>query len=105
MGVETVVLTNAAGGLNQDYRVGDVMIIKDHINMPGFAGINPLAGPNEDRSVHDCMSQVRPKRWSLTVSIQFCSRRFITNNKIQFNSVGFVKAHKLNSIYISINKT
>ncbi|XP_056148676.1 purine nucleoside phosphorylase 5b [Lampris incognitus] len=49
MGVKTVILTNAAGGLNQDYKVGDVMIIKDHINMPGFAGINPLAGPNEER--------------------------------------------------------
>ncbi|XP_023120540.1 purine nucleoside phosphorylase-like [Amphiprion ocellaris] len=49
MGVETMILTNAAGSLNQDYKVGDVMIIKDHINMPGFAGINPLAGPNDDR--------------------------------------------------------
>eukprot|EP00064_Thunnus_orientalis_P017603 superscaffoldBa00003789_g17687 len=49
MGVETMILTNAAGGLNQDYKVGDVMIIKDHINMPGFAGLNPLAGPNDDR--------------------------------------------------------
>ena len=49
MGVETMILTNAAGGLNQDYKVGDVMIIKDHINMPGFAGINPLSGPNDDR--------------------------------------------------------
>ncbi|KAM4552734.1 purine nucleoside phosphorylase 5b [Odontesthes bonariensis] len=49
MGVETMFLTNAAGGLNQDYKVGDVMIIKDHINMPGFGGINPLAGPNDDR--------------------------------------------------------
>ncbi|KAM8838709.1 purine nucleoside phosphorylase 5b [Synchiropus picturatus] len=49
MGVKTVFLTNAAGGLNQDYKVGDVMIIKDHINMPGFAGVNPLAGPNDDR--------------------------------------------------------
>ena len=51
MGVETMFLTNAAGGLNQDYKVGDVMIIKDHINMPGFGGINPLAGPNDDRQV------------------------------------------------------
>ncbi|XP_077381603.1 purine nucleoside phosphorylase-like isoform X2 [Festucalex cinctus] len=49
IGVETVILTNAAGGLNQDYKVGDVMIIKDHINMPGFAGVNPLVGPNHDR--------------------------------------------------------
>lgn len=49
MGVETLILTNAAGGLNQDYKVGDVMIIKDHINMPGFAGISPLVGPNDER--------------------------------------------------------
>jgi len=44
-----VVLTNAAGGLNQDFKVGDIMIIKDHLNMPGFAGINPLSGPNDER--------------------------------------------------------
>lgn len=49
LGVETVMLTNAAGGLNQDFKVGDIMIMKDHINMPGFAGNNPLAGPNDDR--------------------------------------------------------
>lgn len=49
MGVQTMIMTNAAGGLNQDFKVGDVMIIKDHINMPGFAGVNPLSGPNEDR--------------------------------------------------------
>lgn len=49
MGVDTVILTNAAGGLNQDYKVGDVMIIKDHINLPGFAGNNPLVGPNDER--------------------------------------------------------
>ncbi|XP_035994482.1 purine nucleoside phosphorylase [Fundulus heteroclitus] len=49
MGVKTMIMTNAAGGLNQDYKVGDFMIIKDHINMPGFAGVNPLAGPNDDR--------------------------------------------------------
>uniref|UniRef100_A0AAY4ADB5 Purine nucleoside phosphorylase n=1 Tax=Denticeps clupeoides TaxID=299321 RepID=A0AAY4ADB5_9TELE len=49
MGVETVILTNAAGGLNQDYKVGDIMIVKDHINMPGFAGNNPLVGPNDER--------------------------------------------------------
>ncbi|CAL1590296.1 unnamed protein product [Knipowitschia caucasica] len=49
LGVETVILTNAAGGLNEDLKVGDVMIIKDHINIPGYGGFNPLVGPNDDR--------------------------------------------------------
>uniref|UniRef100_A0A671LHZ9 Purine nucleoside phosphorylase n=1 Tax=Sinocyclocheilus anshuiensis TaxID=1608454 RepID=A0A671LHZ9_9TELE len=49
MGVETVILTNAAGGLNQDFKVGDIMVIKDHINIPGFAGNNPLVGANDER--------------------------------------------------------
>lgn len=51
LGVGTVILTNAAGGLNQDFKVGDIMIIKDHLNMPGFAGNNPLIGPNDERCV------------------------------------------------------
>lgn len=49
LGVETLIVTNAAGGLNSSYNVGDIMLIKDHINMPGFAGQNPLCGHNDDR--------------------------------------------------------
>ncbi|CAL1595307.1 unnamed protein product [Knipowitschia caucasica] len=49
LGVKTLIVTNAAGGLNDSYSVGDIMIIKDHINMPGFAGQNPLCGPNDER--------------------------------------------------------
>jgi len=48
LGVHTVILTNAAGGLNRSYRVGDLMLISDHINFVGMAGNNPLIGPNED---------------------------------------------------------
>ncbi|CAN2389291.1 The purine nucleoside phosphorylases catalyze the phosphorolytic breakdown of the N-glycosidic bond in the beta- (deoxy)ribonucleoside molecules, partial [Pristimantis euphronides] len=48
LGVDTLIVTNAAGGLNSDYSVGDIMLIKDHINIPGFCGQNPLRGPNED---------------------------------------------------------
>ncbi|KAA8590529.1 hypothetical protein FQN60_014463 [Etheostoma spectabile] len=49
LGVETLIVTNAAGGLNRSYDLGDIMLIKDHINMPGFAGQNPLCGHNDDR--------------------------------------------------------
>ncbi|KAM8935030.1 purine nucleoside phosphorylase [Lycaon pictus] len=49
MGVDTLVVTNAAGGLNREFEVGDIMLIRDHINLPGFSGWNPLQGPNDER--------------------------------------------------------
>ncbi|KAL3283808.1 hypothetical protein HHI36_017979 [Cryptolaemus montrouzieri] len=49
MGVCQLIATNAAGGLHKNYKVGDIMLVKDHINMMGFAGNNPLQGPNEER--------------------------------------------------------
>lgn len=48
LGVTTLILTNAAGGLNRDYRVGDVMMLSDHLNFVGMAGHSPLIGPNDD---------------------------------------------------------
>lgn len=49
LGAQTLLVTNAAGGLNPAYRPGDIMVMRDHINMPGLAGHNPLTGPNEER--------------------------------------------------------
>ncbi|VDO00395.1 unnamed protein product [Rodentolepis nana] len=49
LGVETMIVTNAAGGLNPRYKVGDMMIIKDHISLCGLTGKNPLVGHNEDK--------------------------------------------------------
>ncbi len=46
LGVHTLIVTNAAGGLNLAYSAGDVMIIRDHINLIGMAGLTPLRGPN-----------------------------------------------------------
>lgn len=46
MGVEKLLVTNAAGGMKKDHQIGDIMIITDHINM---VGDNPLMGPNDDR--------------------------------------------------------
>jgi purine-nucleoside phosphorylase len=45
LGVKTLLLSNAAGGVNSNFKVGDLMIIKDHIS---FFTINPLLGPNEE---------------------------------------------------------
>lgn len=49
IGVHTVILTNAAGGIKDEFEVGDIMIVKDHINLPGFAGDSPLRGSNDTR--------------------------------------------------------
>ncbi|MBN1874163.1 MAG: purine-nucleoside phosphorylase [Anaerolineae bacterium] len=46
LGVQTLIVTNAAGGLNMTYRAGEVVILRDHINLIGMAGLNPLRGPN-----------------------------------------------------------
>ena len=46
MGAKTLVVSNAAGGLNLGYKKGEIVIITDQIN---FMGVNPLIGPNEDK--------------------------------------------------------
>ena len=48
LGVKTLVVTNAAGGLNAAFSSGDLMLITDHINLVGMTGANPLRGPNDD---------------------------------------------------------
>jgi purine-nucleoside phosphorylase len=72
LGVQTLILTNAAGGLNKNFRVGDLMLLNDHINFVGLAGNNPLVGPNDatlgerfvgmvhtyDRDLRQCAHQV-----------------------------------------------
>ncbi|KIL37072.1 purine nucleoside phosphorylase [Gordoniibacillus kamchatkensis] len=45
LGVTTLIVTNAAGGINEHFQVGDLMVISDHIN---FTGRNPLIGPNDN---------------------------------------------------------
>jgi purine-nucleoside phosphorylase len=46
MGVKAVILTNAAGGIKREFTQGQLVVIKDHINLQGA---NPLIGPNDER--------------------------------------------------------
>jgi purine-nucleoside phosphorylase len=46
MGVQAVILTNAAGGIKREFTQGQLVVIRDHINLQG---VNPLTGPNDDR--------------------------------------------------------
>ena len=60
VGVHTLVVTNAVGAINPAYQVrrgqqlllphqvGDIMLVRDHINMLGLAGVSPLRGPNDE---------------------------------------------------------
>ena len=48
LGIEIMIVTNAAGGVNPDFIPGDVMLITDNLNLVGMSGANPLMGPNLD---------------------------------------------------------
>jgi purine-nucleoside phosphorylase len=48
LGLEMMIVTNAAGGINPEFDPGDVMLITDNLNFVGMAGANPLMGPNID---------------------------------------------------------
>ena len=62
IGVEKLILSNAAGGMNPTFKIGDVMIIKDHIN---FFFDNPLMGKNYDElgPRFPSMNEVYSKSW------------------------------------------
>ena len=48
LGIKIMIVTNAAGAINPAFEPGDVMLITDHLNFVGMAGLNPLIGPNLD---------------------------------------------------------
>jgi purine-nucleoside phosphorylase len=48
VGVKLLIVTNAAGGVNPSYNIGDVVNVMDYFALPMLAGKNPLVGPNDD---------------------------------------------------------
>ncbi|MCR5004243.1 MAG: purine-nucleoside phosphorylase [Bacteroidales bacterium] len=71
IGVKVLLVSNAAGGLNQSYKVGDLMIIKDHINtIP-----NPLIGPNMNDFGPRFPDMTRPYDFELIEKVENIARR------------------------------
>ena len=78
LGVDTIVVTNAAGGANVNFEPGDLMVIKDHINL---SGSNPLIGKNDERfgpRFPDMSTAYKPKYVEL---VKECAKEL--NMKIQ----------------------
>ena len=49
IGVKGMIISNAAGGISDHCKVGNIMLIEDHLNIIGLTGQNPLAGPEDKR--------------------------------------------------------
>lgn len=48
LGIKTLIITNSSGGVNKNLNPGDIIVVKDHIYLPGLVGFNPLSGPNNN---------------------------------------------------------
>jgi len=65
LGCDTLVVTNAAGAINPAFVPGDLMLIKDHINLIGMGGANPLMGPNLEEFGPRFPDMSQPYDWEL----------------------------------------
>lgn len=72
LGVTCLVVTNAAGGINLDFSEGDIMVIRDHINM---TGANPLVGPNNGAWGDRFPDMVHAYDTGLVASAQHAAKR------------------------------
>jgi purine-nucleoside phosphorylase len=73
LGIETLLLSNAAGGVDPAFKVGDLMLITDHIS---FAAINPLLGKNEDRLGPRFPDMSEPYKKSLLAKAREIAQQF-----------------------------
>jgi purine-nucleoside phosphorylase len=76
MGIQAIILTNAAGGINADYKQGALVLISDHINLQGQ---NPLVGPNDDRLGERFPDMTRAYSLSLRAIARDAARKLGTN--------------------------
>ena len=101
LGVKTIILTNAAGGINTSFKVGDLMIMEDHIN---FMGSNPLIGPTlnpkiprfpDQSEVYDI--NLRKKILEMTHAAQFPIKKgvYVALSGPSFETPAEIKTYKM----------
>jgi purine-nucleoside phosphorylase len=104
LGVKTMIVSNAAGGINHKFNYGDLMIIKDHVFMPGLVGFSPLVGLNDPRfgarfvSVHDAYDkQLRnmARRIAEEEDIRAHEGIYVMSGGPQYESPAEVKLYKV----------
>ncbi|GMT24979.1 hypothetical protein PFISCL1PPCAC_16276, partial [Pristionchus fissidentatus] len=103
LGMHTMIVSNAAGGINAQSKFGDLMIIKDHIFLPGLAGYSPLVGLADDRfgvrfvSVHDCYD-LTLRRMAATIadkqSVPYTEGVYVMSGGPQYESPAEVRLFK-----------
>ncbi|MFW5991975.1 MAG: purine-nucleoside phosphorylase [Halanaerobiaceae bacterium] len=86
LGIDKLIITNAAGGLNPSFRPGDLMVITDHLN---FMGSNPLIGENDE--------EIGPRFPAMT---QAHPREYI---KLAENAAASVGIHIMKGVYLAIS--
>lgn len=74
LGIDTLIVTNAAGGLNPSFHAGDIMVIEDHINIVGMAGNSPCAARTWASSAHASRS-IRARTTQPCAGWRIVSRR------------------------------
>jgi purine-nucleoside phosphorylase len=48
LGIKTLIITNSSGAVNKNLNTGDIIVVKDHVYLPGLVGFSPLSGPNNN---------------------------------------------------------
>lgn len=97
MGIQTLFVTNAAGGINPTYTPGDFMLISDHIN---FLGTNPLIGQNPDggvrfpdmSAVYDATLRAQIKAWARDESISLQEGVYLATTGPSFETPAEIRA-------------
>lgn len=103
LGVKTLIVSNAAGATNSKLSIGDLMLIRDHIFMPGLCGFSPLVGLKDPRfgplfvSLHDAYDKDLRKRAKLIAmneGIQLQEGVYVMSSGPQYETPSEVTLYK-----------